>query len=104
MEIQKQYPRYIRDQLQMILRQIKRTNYQILIDSSLKECVVRELFCATDFIDMVHYIERQRQFTKQKDNSQIAIKPLETHNESIFQTTTQKRDVNEYLSVLEGNE
>lgn len=103
MEIRSRYPRYIRDQLQMILRQIKRTEQQETINTALKECVDKKLYCATDFIDMVQYVERERQVhvTKQNKDSEL-VKPLYIQNKSFIHTTTQKRDVNEYLAVLEG--
>lgn len=103
MEIRSRYPRYIRDQLQMILRQIKRTEQQETINTALKECVDKKLYCATDFIDMVQYVERERQVhvTKQNKDNEL-VKPLYIQNKSFIHTTTQKRDVNEYLAVLEG--
>src|SRR5690554_1883550 len=102
-EIRKVYPRYIRDQLQIILRKIKQTKQQI-IDLALAECVKKKLFCATDFVDMVIYIERQRQsyLTNQQDSDKVFIKPLEFQDESIYNTTTQQRDINEYITVLGG--
>lgn len=75
------------------------------MDAALKECVNKRLFCATDFIDMVQYMNRQRQVYVTKPNeNDVTIKSLYVQNESFIQTTTQKRDVNEYLSVLEGHE
>ena len=104
-EVRSRHPRYIRDQLDMILRQIKRTKQQEIMDAALKECVNKRLFCATDFIDMVQYMNRQRQVYVTKPNeNDVTIKSLYVQNESFIQTTTQKRDVNEYLSVLEGHE
>lgn len=104
-EVRSRHPRYIRDQLDMILRQIKRTKQQEIMDAALKECVNKRLFCATDFVDMVQYMNRQRQVYVTKPNeNDVTIKSLYVQNESFIQTTTQKRDVNEYLSVLEGHE
>ncbi|WP_235356920.1 IS21 family transposase [Bacillus alveayuensis] len=102
-EVRKKHQRYIRDQLQMILREIKRINQQGIIDMALKECMKKKLFCATDFIDMVRYIERQRQsYNTNQDKSGKPVKPLDGNDESFYQTMAQKRDVNEYLAVLEG--
>lgn len=102
-EVRKKRQRYIRDQLQMILREIKRIDQKSIIDIALRECMKKKLFCATDFIDMVRYIERQRQIhmtiPTEKEGS---IHSVNIEHESLFQTTSQKRDVNEYLAVLEG--
>jgi len=95
--------RYIRDQLQMILKQIKQHNRKI-IDTALDECINRHLFSATEFIDMVQYLNRQREVTVTKDiNGKVdQIKPIYPWAESILQTDTYKRDIKEYVAVLEG--
>lgn len=102
-EVRKKRQRYIRDQLQMILREIKRIDQKSIIDTALRECMKKKLFCATDFIDMVRYIERQRQIhITTPTEKEVSIHPVNIEHESLFQTTSQKRDVNEYLAVLEG--
>ena len=102
-KIRENRPRYIRDQLQMIAKQTKKYNERIL-DLALDECLRRQLFSATEFVDMVRYLDRQRDGTvteKLKGNQNI--KPIHPWNESILQTDTHKRDVQEYVSVLEGD-
>ena len=105
-EIRTKYPRYVRDQFQMILRTIKRADadQQVIINEALKACVQKKLFSATDFVDMVRYIERQRQvyITKNDKQRNIPIKPLNVQDESIFYISTQQRDIDEYLTVLEA--
>lgn len=54
----------------MIAKQIKESNERLL-NLALEECLERQLFSATEFVDMVRYLNRQR-------------------------------DVQEYVSVLEG--
>ena len=101
--IKNERPRYIRDQLQMILKQIKQNDERIL-DMALEECVDRQLFSATEFIDMVQYLNRQGEVTvteKLKKNNDI--KPIRPWNESVLQTDIYKRDIKEYVSVLEGD-
>ncbi|MBP2080191.1 IS21 family transposase [Oceanobacillus polygoni] len=101
-EIRKVRPRYIRDQLQMVSKQIK-AHEQSILDQALDECLNRQLISATDFIDMVQYLNRQRPVTDTDDTLNSAnIKPIHPWSESILQTETHKRDINEYLSVLEG--
>lgn len=55
----------------MIAKQIKESNERLL-NLALEECLERQLFSATEFVDMVRYLNRQR-------------------------------DVQEYVSVLEGD-
>ena len=96
-------PRYIRDQLQLITKQIKQSDKRV-IDLALEECLERQLFSATEFIDVVQYLNRQRDDTVTKslvDNK--SIKSIHPWNDSVLQTEIHKRDVSEYLSVLEGD-
>src|SRR5699024_612541 len=58
-EIRKVRRRYIRDQLQLIMKHAK-LHEQILLDTALAECISRQLYSATDFIDMVQHLNRQR--------------------------------------------
>lgn len=101
-EIKRIKPRYMRDQLQLIAKQVQQHN-QELLDFALKECMKRKLFGATDFIDMVRYLDRQRSAPVTEElESDYTTKPLFTWSESIVQTNTQKRDIRDYVSVLEG--
>lgn len=101
-EIRKVRPRYIRDQLQMISKQVK-IHEQEVLDQALESCLKEQLISATDFIDMVQYLKRQRPVTDTDEISKKAdIKPIYPWSESILQTETNKRSVDEYLTVLEG--
>lgn len=103
-EIRTKYPRYVRDQFQMILRIVKSTEQQAIIEQALTACFQKKLFSATDFVDMVKYIERQRQvyITKSDKQCNVPIKPLDVQNESIYYISTPQRDIDEYLTVLEA--
>lgn len=104
-EIRTKYPRYVRDQFQMILRIVKSTEQQAIIEQALTACFQKKLFSATDFVDMVKYIERQRQvyITKSDKQCNVPIKPLDVQNESIYYISTPQRDIDEYLTVLEAD-
>jgi hypothetical protein len=53
----------------------------------------KKLFCATDLIDMVRYIERQRQsYNINQDKSDKPVKPLDCNYESFYQTTAKKKE------------
>jgi len=101
-QIRKEKPRYIRDQIQLISKQLKEFDSS-LVDKALKECMEKKLFSATDFIDIIHYLDRQRQehFTVPTDTAK-SVKPLHSFNQSVVETSAGKRDVNEYVAVLEG--
>lgn len=103
-EIRKRYSRYIRDQLQMMMKQIKRTENPGIINAALRACEEKKLYCGTDFVDMVRYIERQRQVHDTNRNKvyHMPIKPLETQNRPLFYTIPQQRNVDEYIALLEG--
>lgn len=101
--IRKRRSRYIRDQLQMILKQIE-INNQKVIDTALEECMAKQLFSATEFIDMVQYLNRQRDVTVTKDlKGNQDISSIHPYSDSVLQTEIHKRDVQEYVSVLEGD-
>ena len=68
------------------------------------ECVKRDFYSATEFIDIIEYLKRQRQsnsYNKKIENKDI--QPIYPWSESALQTNIQKRDIQEYLSVMEGD-
>ena len=102
-EIRTVRQRYIRDQLQLIMKHTK-LQERALLDMALEECMKRQLFSATDFIDMVQYLNRQRlESVTDKKHRNNDIKPIKYWNESIVQTKAQTREIKEYVSVLEGD-
>lgn len=102
-EIRKVRRRYIRDQLQLIMKHVK-LQEQALLDLALDECMRRQLYSATDFVDMIQYLSRQRlESITQLEHRSSDIESIQHWNESIAQTRTQTRDIAEYVSVLEGD-
>lgn len=85
----------------MILKEIKKHNKELL-DKALDECIKWHLFCATDFIDMVQYLNRQNVSSVNNKKRQIDLKHFNYLSESVSQTKAQTRDIQEYVSVLEG--
>jgi len=62
------------------------------------------MFSATEFIDMVQYLNRQRGVTVTKEiKMNEAIEPIHSTSESVLHTEIHKRDVQEYVSMLEGD-
>jgi len=102
--IRKEKPRYIRDQLQIILRNIKSED-QSFIDQALTECINRGLYSATDFADMIKYLKGLHpSASDEKERSSRKINLLDHHSHFLYETNTQKRDIGEYIAVLEGRQ
>ncbi|WP_083391465.1 IS21 family transposase [Halobacillus karajensis] len=99
--IRQNYPRYIRNQLQIILKQTKENNGAIL-SAALKECVKRNLYSATDFSDIVSYIKRQRQVDGTVTDNARAVSSINKISGWLMDTEAQKRTVNAYTEILEG--
>lgn len=100
--VREKYPRYIRDQLQIILRETKSNSEQIL-SAALNECIKRKLYSATDFSDIVSYVKRQRQIDDTETDSAEKIETLNNVSDWIMETETQKREIAPYTVILEGD-
>src|SRR5699024_5180968 len=99
-EIRKLRCRYIRDQLQSIHKQSSNYTKEV-IDETLVICISSSLYSATEFSDVVRHVDRQRDKTIPA-YSASDINPLHTSSDSHYQTSVYKRDIQEYVSVLEG--
>lgn len=101
-EIRKTHPRYIRDQLQRISKSFK--DHEVaLLDEALAACMERQLFSATDFIDMVQYLHRYRSGTVTNKTADSSKSANTNQSNLISQTQPQIRDIREYVAVLEGD-
>lgn len=100
-KIRERFPRYMRDQLQTIIKAIKNER-QETIDEALYECIKRGLYSGTEFIDVIQYLNRQR-YVNSHVNHQHDIKPIHPSSESSFQINIQKRGIEEYVAVMEGD-
>ncbi len=96
------YPRYIKDQLQIILRETKNNNNSIL-SATLHECIKRNLYSATDFSDVVSYLKRQRRVDDTVTDNDETVTPLNKISGWIMETEAQKRKVDTYTNILEGD-
>ncbi len=99
--VREKYPRYIRDQLQIILREI-RTNNEDILSAALGECIKRNLYSATDFSDIVSYVKRQRQVHDTVTDNAKSVEQLNKISGWIMETEAQKREVDAYTVILEG--
>ncbi|WP_148302699.1 IS21 family transposase [Caldalkalibacillus mannanilyticus] len=99
-EVRRTYPRYIRDQLQMISKTMKSID-TMTMDLALKECMKRKLWSASEFHDAVEYVKRQRQVNIAL-SSKHDMKPLNQWDQSLMEIKPRTRDVKEYIAILKG--
>jgi len=102
-KIREKYPRYMRDQLQMMIKETKANDKDIL-SAALQECVKRKLYGATDFSDVVSYVKRHRPSTDTLaiDNEEY-ITPLNRTAQWILKTEAKKREIDAYTAILDGD-
>jgi transposase len=102
--VHQSYPRYIRDQLQLIRRTIDELD-QTLMNQALEECLERKLYSANDFSDVVEYLKRHRSLNTEHI-SQPPVnrppKPLSDLDESILLAKPSIRDPKEYEELFKG--
>lgn len=99
--VREKNPRYIKDQLQIILRETK-GNVSEVLKRALIECVKRKLYSATDFSDIVAYVKRQRRVHETVLEKKKEIKPLNKLSGWVLETEAYKRKVDSYTVLLEG--
>ncbi|KKB37339.1 Integrase, catalytic region [Bacillus thermotolerans] len=99
-EIHRRYPRYIRDQLQLIGKEIK--SDPELIDEVLEMCINKGIYSATEFSDIVQYVKRQSQVDKDAPIVESNIVQLTDADKLTISTKPHTRNLDSYLEVLEG--
>lgn len=99
-KVREKNPRYIKDQLQIILRETKESNSEVLT-KALAECLKRKLYSATDFSDIIAYVKRQRQVHETVIDNMKEIKPLNKLSEWVLETEAYKRKVDSYTVLME---
>ncbi|WP_245796499.1 hypothetical protein [Domibacillus antri] len=102
-KIREKYPRYVRDQLQMVARQID-VYPAALVQAALEECMKRKLYSATDFSDVISYLERQRVSHETSAHSSVSkVPPSPLSSSWVMETQAGKRDMDTYYAILEGD-
>lgn len=102
-EIKRQYPRYIRDQLQLINQQWH--DYPAsCVNEALKCCEEQKLFGATELKDMIVFLMDYAQFEVDTDLEKVEtqIKPLDDAVSSVLEIQPPVRAIETYLPVLGG--
>lgn len=100
--IREKYPRYMRDQLQIIMREAKE-NDKTILSLALNECIKRNLYSATDFSDIVIYLKRQRQVDDTVTDNDKTITLLNNISGWVMDTEAQKRKIDTYTEIMEGD-
>ncbi|WP_311975626.1 MULTISPECIES: IS21 family transposase [Bacillales] len=100
--IRKAYPRYIRDQLQLIQKKLAHSPAS-LCSQALQKCIELQLYSASEFTDMVGYLQRQHRLNTSGKAVQVnRIQSLQEESHSILCAQPAVRNVNEYIGILEG--
>ncbi|WP_407703011.1 IS21 family transposase [Virgibacillus tibetensis] len=99
-EIHRRYPRYVRDQLDLISKVSKSVEVEIR-NEALKECIKRKIYSATEYNDVVQFVERQHQ-TKTKPKQSNEVKSLHGIDPKLVNIKPETREVERYLELLKG--
>ena len=94
-EIYKRYPRYIRDQLQVVQRAIK--SFEPYLQSALDVCIEKSLWSANDFHDVVKHLARISEI----NNLPSDVPTIET-NLKHYKDKATVRELEGYLKILGG--
>lgn len=100
-QLHERYPRYIRDQLQIVERTLAPLD-QDRKDDLLAECLRRELFSANDFRDMALYLEQWKREAPPESA------PVPDHRQSVSSLRTAEShavpvaDMDTYVTLLKG--
>jgi transposase len=98
------YPRYIRDQLQLISKAINGLE-EAMMNQALEECMNRSLYSANDFSDVIHYLKRQRSLNNEPESQSppfLSAKPLFEMDQSVLSAKPAVRDPKEYEDLFKG--
>lgn len=101
-ELRKRYPRYIRDQINLIRKYSHETALSIL-DESLKICLDRQLYSANDFVDVLDLLKRQRQNDTSTDTAkELNTLSIDIAELTLLNTEAEQRPLKEYVAIMEG--
>lgn len=93
------YPRYIRDQLQIIYREVQKVD-PIIMNQTLRFCLEERLYSATDFKDVLHHFIKEQAPITEIDKHEV--KSLDYIDPFILKTKPETREITEYVSILKG--
>ncbi|ALX47624.1 IS21 family transposase [Lentibacillus amyloliquefaciens] len=95
--IYERYPRYIRDQLQIVQRAAK--DFQPFIQPALNICIEQALWSANDFHDVVKHLSKKKEYENRALLSDIPTIETSTIH---YQERASLRELDDYLKILGG--
>lgn len=95
------YPRYIRDQLQLINQMWDKYPHEF-INESLVRCVEQQLYSATEFRDMIKFLMTQEPVFPEVTPKDI--QPLHSESSQVLDIKLPVRDISIYASIMDGGE
>lgn len=99
--IKVKYPRYLREQLQLINRQWDSHSANV-INLALEQCVNQKLFSGTEFEDMIQFLESIIVETTETALAQSYVEQLTPEAEMTYHVRPETRQLDTYVAILEG--
>lgn len=100
-EVNQRYPRYIRDQLQLINKMWNKYPHEF-INESLVKCVEQKLYSATEFRDMIKFLMTQDPATSVEEPKDIQL--LHSESSHVLDIKPPIRDISPYLTIMKGDD
>lgn len=102
-KVREAYPRYIRDQLQLMSKHIDLASSKEK-NEALHKCMKLKLFSASEFADMIEHVKRQRQVNNTVPTaSDKVVQPLHVQGSAALHVKPILRNIDEYISIMEGS-
>jgi transposase len=98
--IHQRYPRYTRDQLELI-DTLCQSSTQLLVDRTLAQCLHKHIFSATEFRDILKRITKQAQLSPLSEEISIPIISRQT-KEKLLHIEPEIRNLADYAELLGG--
>src|SRR5665648_287351 len=95
-------PRYVRDQLELIRGNLTKKS-QKTIDQALVFCLKNQLYSAVDFCDALTHFSTPSRGSQSVSSTPNEVQQLNQEAQSKLKTKPQVRDIQDYVSVCEGD-
>jgi len=102
-KLRERKPRYIRDQLQIIEKNIKDVD-NCIIEKALNYCIKQKLYSATEFTDALQYFKEYIPDSKKESTLTVPaeIKPIAEIDNYIIKAKPEIRDIRVYEDIMMG--
>lgn len=99
-ELKRKYPRYVRDQLQLINKQWDQfsSNY---INDALRACMKQKLYSASEFQDMIKHLMKQN-VVGPAPKVEKEVQALHPESSYLLSIKPRTRDLSAYMQIMEG--